>query len=217
MVDLDATLLHTSIDHVVRYDESDEVIRWQFNEVSDWQYTKLRPHAIEFLHEMSELFELRICTMGESLYARKMAALLDSSGVLFGSRIHARDDLADRSSKSKMGHLSTLFPCGDATVVIIDDREDVWDSSSNLIRVEPYRFFTRNSADDKTMFAPCFDFDDHLLHVKTLLRKVHRDYFDALNACCIDESLPLPCTKPIVANVTWEDSVGRRMRPSKLK
>ena len=34
-----------------------------------------------------------------------------------------------------------LFPCGDAMVCIIDDREDVWHFSPNLIHVKPYRFF----------------------------------------------------------------------------
>ena len=34
-----------------------------------------------------------------------------------------------------------LFPCGDSMVCIIDDREDVWNFSPNLIHVKPYRFF----------------------------------------------------------------------------
>ena len=34
-----------------------------------------------------------------------------------------------------------LFPCGDTMVCIIDDREDVWKSASNMIRVKPYSFF----------------------------------------------------------------------------
>lgn len=35
----------------------------------------------------------------------------------------------------------SLFPCGDAMVCIIDDREDVWNMASNLIQVKPYHFF----------------------------------------------------------------------------
>lgn len=34
-----------------------------------------------------------------------------------------------------------LFPCGDHMVVIIDDREDVWNFAPNLIHVRPYHFF----------------------------------------------------------------------------
>ncbi|CAH1395033.1 unnamed protein product [Nezara viridula] len=39
-----------------------------------------------------------------------------------------------------------LFPCGDELVCIIDDREDVWDYSPNVIPVKPYHFF-RNTGD----------------------------------------------------------------------
>ena len=34
-----------------------------------------------------------------------------------------------------------LFPCGDAMVCIIDDREDVWNFSANVVQVKPYMFF----------------------------------------------------------------------------
>ncbi len=36
----------------------------------------------------------------------------------------------------------SLFPCGDSLVAIIDDREDVWGRSPNLIHVKPYLFFS---------------------------------------------------------------------------
>ena len=35
----------------------------------------------------------------------------------------------------------SLFPCGDDMVAIIDDREDVWNYSPNLVPVLPYKFF----------------------------------------------------------------------------
>jgi len=35
----------------------------------------------------------------------------------------------------------SLFPCGEDMVAIIDDREDVWNYSSNVIAVLPYKFF----------------------------------------------------------------------------
>ncbi len=37
--------------------------------------------------------------------------------------------------------IRALFPCGDHMVVIIDDREDVWNFAPNLIHVRPYHFF----------------------------------------------------------------------------
>jgi hypothetical protein len=37
--------------------------------------------------------------------------------------------------------LKSLFPCGDTMVVILDDREDVWQGAPNLVRVTPYVYF----------------------------------------------------------------------------
>ena len=39
----------------------------------------------------------------------------------------------------------SVFPCGDAMVAIIDDREDVWGRCPNLIHVKPYLFFAGTS------------------------------------------------------------------------
>ncbi len=62
-----------------------------------------------------------------------------------------------------------LFPCGDQMVVIIDDREDVWNYAPNLIHVRPYHFFqhtgdinappglSKQEADDKEGY----DFTKH--------------------------------------------------------
>ena len=41
---------------------------------------------------------------------------------------------------------SSLFPCGDHMVCIIDDREDVWNYAPNLVHVKPYIFF-KNTGD----------------------------------------------------------------------
>ena len=37
--------------------------------------------------------------------------------------------------------VSDLFPCGDSMVCIIDDRDEVWNFASNLVRVKPYFYF----------------------------------------------------------------------------
>ena len=36
---------------------------------------------------------------------------------------------------------SSVFPCGDEMVAIIDDREDIWGRCANLVHVKPYVFF----------------------------------------------------------------------------
>ena len=57
----------------------------------------------------------------------------------FSHRILSRDECFD--NKSKTANLSSLFPCGDHMVCIIDDREDVWNYAPNLVHVKPYIFF----------------------------------------------------------------------------
>ncbi|KAB7503416.1 RNA polymerase II subunit A C-terminal domain phosphatase [Armadillidium nasatum] len=42
---------------------------------------------------------------------------------------------------SKKANLSSLFPCGDNLVCIIDDRSDVWNFAPNVVQVMPYHFF----------------------------------------------------------------------------
>ena len=37
--------------------------------------------------------------------------------------------------------LKRIFPCDDRTVLVIDDRSDVWQYSRNLVPVSPYSFF----------------------------------------------------------------------------
>jgi len=171
--------------------------------------TKIRPNAKEFLQRMSHLFELHICTMGRRKYAKKMAQLLDEDGLLFGNRIHSADDLAKDRRKLKVGHLADLFPCGDHMVVILDDREDVWNSPSNLIPVKPYHFFPSNSNNHAIVRGS--DTDDHLLHAETLLRKTHQAYFNAYETFLKGESVAFPDTKPIVAKIIRQD-LTRQLR-----
>lgn len=64
---------------------------------------------------------------------------LDEDGKFFSQRILSRDECFNLTSKKD--NLKALFPCGDAMVCIIDDREDVWNMASNLIQVKPYHFF----------------------------------------------------------------------------
>ena len=45
------------------------------------------------------------------------------------------------NENSSFSLIRALFPCGDHMVVIIDDREDVWNFAPNLIHVRPYHFF----------------------------------------------------------------------------
>ncbi|KAH6943213.1 hypothetical protein HPB50_017349 [Hyalomma asiaticum] len=108
---------------------------------SPWYHTRVRPRTQHFLEQVSQLYELHICTFGARPYAHAIAALLDPDGRYFSHRILSRDECFNPTSKT--GNLRALFPCGDSMVCIIDDREDVWNFAPNLVPVKPYLFFDK--------------------------------------------------------------------------
>lgn len=138
LVDLDQTLIHTTNDNIPP--NLKDVYHFRLHgSLSPWHHTRLRPGTKEFLKEMSQYYELHICTFGSRMYAHKIAEFLDPDGQYFSHRILSRDECV--SANSKTANLKALFPCGDEMVCIIDDREDVWNFASNLIHVKPYHFF----------------------------------------------------------------------------
>lgn len=143
LVDLDQTLIHTTHDNIPNNLKG--VHHFQlFGSGNPWYHTRLRPGTEKFLEGMSKYFELHICTFGVRPYAHMVAHILDKEARLFSNRILSRDECLHYNSKH--ANLKALFPCGDELVCIIDDREDVWDFSPNVIPVKPYHFF-RNTGD----------------------------------------------------------------------
>ncbi|UYV73679.1 CTDP1, partial [Cordylochernes scorpioides] len=138
LVDLDQTLIHTTY-HPVRAGIKN-MFHFQLNGPhSPWFHTRVRPGTQDFLEKMSAMYELHICTFGTRLYAHTIAKHLDPSRKYFYHRILSRNECFDPTSKT--GNLKALFPCGDAMVCIIDDREDVWNYVPNLVPVKPYIYF----------------------------------------------------------------------------
>lgn len=139
LVDLDQTLIH-STNHNVPHDMPDVHHFQLYGPHTQWYHTKFRPHTMDFLKTMSKIFELHICTFGARRYAHAIANLMDPKEQYFPKdRILSRDECLD--SNLKTANMKSLFPCGDSMVCIIDDREDVWNFSPNLIAVKPYLCF----------------------------------------------------------------------------
>ncbi|KAJ8974676.1 hypothetical protein NQ317_018514 [Molorchus minor] len=138
LVDLDQTLIHTTNDNIPP--NLKDIYHFQlYGPNSPWYHTRLRPGTHSFLNNIHNYYELHICTFGARNYAHTIAMFLDADQKIFSNRILSRDECFDPTSKK--ANLKSLFPCGDDTVCIIDDREDVWSHASNLIHVKPYHFF----------------------------------------------------------------------------
>lgn len=114
-----------------------------------WYYVKLRPGLKEFLQEMSKIYEMHIYTMATRNYALAIAQLIDPTGEYFGDRILSRNESGSLTHKN----LKRLFPVDQSMVAIIDDRGDVWQWESNLIKVVPYDFFV-GIGDINSSFLP---------------------------------------------------------------
>ncbi|XP_068093137.1 RNA polymerase II subunit A C-terminal domain phosphatase [Hyperolius riggenbachi] len=138
MVDLDQTLIHTTEQHCQHISRKG-ILHFQLGRGEPMLHTRLRPHCKEFLEKIAKLYELHVFTFGSRLYAHTIAGFLDAEKKLFSHRILSRDECIDPFSKT--GNLRNLFPCGDAMVCIIDDREDVWKFAPNLITVKKYVYF----------------------------------------------------------------------------
>lgn len=156
VLDLDHTLLNSAKfgevdpmhDEVLRRKEEQDREKpqrhlFRFSHMGMW--TKLRPGIWNFLEKASQLYELHLYTMGNKLYAKEMAKVLDPTGALFAGRIIARGDDGDASdgdervpkSKDLEGVLGM-----ESAIVIIDDSVRVWPHNKlNLIVVERYTYF----------------------------------------------------------------------------
>jgi FCP1-like phosphatase family protein len=152
---------------------------------------KMRPHLSSFLEQASNLFELNIFTMGVKNYALAIAERLDPEHRLI-KRIVSREDFPDTNTKTLQG----TFPDSQDTVVIIDDRRDVWMSNlSNLIQISAYDYFRKHFGIDEfyNIFEYCSspleipnDFENiqeqdetHLENITTMLQDIHTRFFEA--------------------------------------
>jgi FCP1-like phosphatase family protein len=117
---------------------------WLFTDGYSVFTIKLRPHVRRFLEEMSSLFELQVDTYGTRGYAKKIVAILDPQGKLFGDRIVSRCDSRLRHKESASWMHRSLQD--DSMVLIVDDTEAMWPGARNLIVIEPYRYWLTDPA-----------------------------------------------------------------------
>jgi len=74
VLDLDETLLHSSIVPLPTYDI---VFPVHFNQVNYQVYVRKRPHVDEFMERVSKLFEIIVFTASQKVYADKLLSIID--------------------------------------------------------------------------------------------------------------------------------------------
>jgi FCP1-like phosphatase family protein len=154
-------------------------------------FLHLRPGMYSFLNFASAIFELYAYTQGTSEYAKKILGGIDPKGELFGTpfRLIARetDPVTGLTGRK---NLSRVFPNEEGLVVIIDDRDDVWDTnacSQNLVKLCPFLFFPDKERErilNDALLAPRSDsnilstiHDTQLSYLERLLGDLHAEVF----------------------------------------
>lgn len=148
VVDLDQTVLHATVDSHVEaimsdpsnpdYEHVCDIAKLTLIDGAFTYYIKFRPGLQSFLERLEKLYELHVYTMGSRSYASEIMRRIDPDGRFFGDRIISREDSGGPDNRKQ---LRRIFPSDDRTVLIIDDRADVWDYCRNLVQVPPFYFF----------------------------------------------------------------------------
>lgn len=85
VLDLDETLVHSSLEHTSSSDFSFEV---HFNNQEHTIHVKQRPHLHEFMHSVAEHFEVVVFTASQKVYAEKLLNVIDPKRNLIKHRIY---------------------------------------------------------------------------------------------------------------------------------
>ena len=148
-------------------------------------FTKLRPHAFEFLEAVSRICQPYVYTMGDKAYAKEMVKLIDPDGKIFHGRVISNND----STSSHVKDLDIVLG-GETSAIIVDDTERVWPSNQgNLIRLDRYHFFPSSASSfqqkgqsvmDRSMVdegEPGGPGRAVLLDVLAVIESAHRSFF----------------------------------------
>lgn len=171
-------------------------------------FTKLRPHAFEFLEAVSKICQPYVYTMGDKSYAKEMANLLDPEGKIFHGRVISNND----STSSQVKDLDIVLG-GESSAIIVDDTDRVWPQNrENLIRLDRYHFFPHSAASfqqkgQSVMERSMVDEGEPggnrpaLLDVLAVIESAHRSYFMHSTAIGGEE----PDVRTLLVNPTRSD------------
>ncbi|KAF0902962.1 hypothetical protein E2562_022601 [Oryza meyeriana var. granulata] len=125
VLDLDETLVHSTIEQCDEYDFSFPVF---FDMKEHMVYVRKRPYLHMFLQKMAEIFEIVIFTASQSVYADQLLDILDPDKKLFSRRYFRESCVFTNTGYTKD---LTVVGVDLAKVVIIDNTPQVFQLQVN--------------------------------------------------------------------------------------
>lgn len=120
VLDLDETLVHSSLEHCNDADFSFQV----FSSLKEHTvYVKKRPYLRAFLEKVSEMFQIVIFTASQSIYAKQLLDILDPEGKIISHRAYRDSCIFTDGSYTKD---LTVLGVDLAKIVIIDNTPQVF-------------------------------------------------------------------------------------------
>ncbi|KAK9064350.1 hypothetical protein SSX86_015732 [Deinandra increscens subsp. villosa] len=120
VLDLDETLVHSSLEHC---DDADFSFPVFIDLKEHTVYVKQRPHLRDFLERVSEMFQIVVFTASQSIYAKQLLDILDPDGKIISRRAYRESCIfADGSYTKDL----TVLGVDLAKVAIIDNCPQVF-------------------------------------------------------------------------------------------
>lgn len=120
VLDLDETLVHSTLDHC---DDADFTFPVYFSMKEHIVYVKQRPHLRTFLERVAEMFDIVIFTASQSIYAKQLLDILDPDGKIISRRAYRESCIFSDGSYTKD---LTVLGVDLAKVVIVDNSPQVF-------------------------------------------------------------------------------------------
>ncbi|KAL5227356.1 hypothetical protein ABZP36_015621 [Zizania latifolia] len=120
VLDLDETLVHSTLDHCENADFTLEVF---FNMKNHTVYVRQRPYLKMFLEKVAQMFELVIFTASQRIYAEQLIDRLDPDGRLISHRMYRESCIFSDGCYTKD---LTILGVDLAKVVIVDNTPQVF-------------------------------------------------------------------------------------------
>ncbi|KAK1375461.1 FCP1 homology domain-containing protein [Heracleum sosnowskyi] len=120
VLDLDETLVHSTLDHC---DDADFTFPVSFNMKEHIVYVKKRPHLHAFLGKVAEMFKIVVFTASQSIYAEQLLDILDPDRNVISRRAYRESCIfADGSYTKDL----TVLGVDLANIAIIDNSPQVF-------------------------------------------------------------------------------------------